>query len=589
MLMVGRSVGVALFVFVAGCGGGGGGGGSAPDVPHSFVVPPGQYRVFANNDLGMHCMDKEFSTFSILPPFNVFNAQVVYRSPSGLPVVLGPGQVNVTYEPVSDALGSINSTSIGKTDFWAHVNALFGVNLLPGQGVFGLYMPADAPQPGPQPIGFDATLSMFHAFGLPITPKDDAGATNPYPLMRIRARDPATGNVLATTDIVVPVSGETDCRNCHVTGQIAANDPGVPWSTNPDTELQSKLNVLILHDLRANTDLVNQQPVLCAKCHYSPPLDLAGSGPPPGSYSAQSAGPQTGIHPVHVPKAMSRVMHSFHGQLVDRHGQPVFPPGGTPLQTCYQCHPGAITECLRGAMFTGGMGCYSCHGDMLATGGAFPLAAGGSIDGTNDGHGRRPWKDLPRCSSCHTGDALSHITGPGTVPSSDGIRLRQAWRTGDQAASPIAPTNLRFAENTNTLFRFSKGHGGLSCEACHGSTHAEWPIADPASNDNVAANELQGHVGAIMECASCHANGTPASTMNGPHGMHNVDSASWVDNHEDFYDASHASCQTCHGTNLLGTVLSRAAADRTFSHDGHTYHLTAGQPVACNTCHSLPH
>jgi hypothetical protein len=237
-------------------------------------------------------------------------------------------------------------------------------------------------------------------------------------------------------------------------------------------------------------------------------------------------------------------------------------------------------------MKTGGLECLSCHGDMLATGGLFPLAPGGSIDGMNDGHGRRPWKDLPRCSSCHTGDALNHLSGGGVVLAADGIRLRQAWRTGDQASSPIAASNTRFAENSDSLFRFSKGHGGIACEGCHGSTHAEWPIADPSSNDNVAANQLQGHSGTILECATCHT--SLSNTLSGPHGMHNVDSSSWVNGHEHFYEQSHSSCQVCHGANLLGTVLSKTPVDRTFSHDGHTYHLTAGQQVGCNSCHSWP-
>ncbi len=582
-----RSVVGVLFALVASCS-----GGSSPtpvvvDEPGSgsgSTVPPGQYRVLANNDLGMHCMDREFSTFSILPPFNVFDAQVVYRSPSGMPVLLGPSQVAVTYEPVADALGSSNSTSLGKTDFWQHASALFGVTLAPGQGVTGLYMPADAPQPGPQPIAFEPVLNMFRAFGLPITPLDDSGATNTYPLMRIRART-FTGTVLGTTDIVVPIASETDCRNCHTTGAIAANQPGVAWSTNTNSEVQAKQNVLILHDVRTGTHLVASQPVLCASCHYSPPLDLAGSGPPTGAPGVHNEAP---LNPPAKPylATMSGAMHSFHGVQVDAQGQPVFVPGGTALQTCYQCHPGAITECLRGAMKTGGIECLNCHGDMLATGGVFPLAPGGSVDGTNDGHGRRPWQDLPRCGSCHTGDALNHLVGGGTVPSPDGIRLRQAYRTGDQAASAIAPTNMRFAENVNKLYRFSKGHGGVACEGCHGSTHAEWPVADPASNDNVAANELQGHSGTILECATCHA--TLASTMNGPHGMHNVDSSDWVDHHHDFYEQSHSSCQTCHGANLLGTVLSKTPIDRNISHDGHTYHLSAGQQVGCNSCHSWP-
>ena len=29
------------------------------------------FKVFAANDLGMHCVDKDYSVLSILPPFNV--------------------------------------------------------------------------------------------------------------------------------------------------------------------------------------------------------------------------------------------------------------------------------------------------------------------------------------------------------------------------------------------------------------------------------------------------------------------------------------------------------------------------------------
>jgi len=290
--------------------------------------------------------------------------------------------------------------------------------------------------------------------------------------------------------------------------------------------------------------------------------------------------------PQPVPLKMSFVMHSFHGGLTDLQGNPVFPPNGSAAQTCYQCHPGAKTQCLRGAMATGGLQCFDCHGDMHAVGGSYPLATGGSLDGRNDGHARRPWKDLPRCQSCHTGDALSHLSGGGTVPAPDGIRLLQAWRTGDAAASPIRAVNTRFAENPDTLFRFSKGHGGVSCEGCHGSTHAEWPNANPAANDNVAAAQIQGHTGPIIECAACHADSLP-SNLNGPHGMHKI-ASSFLDGHGDLYQNNPSSCRTCHGANLLGTVLARAADDRTFTHEGHAYNLTKGQQIACNACHSMP-
>lgn len=576
---------VALSMVLAGCGGGSGGG--APPDPQTTTIPPGSYRVLAVNDLGMHCMDRDFSSFSILPPFNVLRAEVVYRNPSGMPRLLTDVDADVTYEPVADPHGSINSHSVGKTDFWTHAPALFGVTLPPGQGLTGLFMPGDAAVPGPQPMEWNDASAMFQGFGIPITPVDDAGIENPYPLLRVRAKQHGTRTTLATVDAVVPVSGETDCRNCHTTGQIAARLAGVPWSTEIDTELQAKHNVLLLHDVRHATELVQSQPVLCASCHRSPPLELS---PPPAPLLAQHTGARVAAQPTSAtpPDFMSRVMHAFHGRRLDDQGQPVFPPNGSALSTCYQCHPGAITECLRGAMQTGGMDCRACHGDMLAVGGANVLLPGGSIDGANDGRARRPWKDLPRCKSCHTGDALSHLTGPAYVASADGIRLRQAWIVGDPAASAIASPTSRFAEEPGKLYRFSKGHGDVSCEGCHGSTHAEWPVA-PGANDNVTAMQIQGHTGTIAECAACHAPGTLAPTMNGPHGMHNVDQASFIhETHGDFYENNPASCQACHGTNLLGTVLSRAADARSWNVEHHTVNVARGTPIACNLCHEMP-
>lgn len=558
----------AAAVTAAACGSGGG-------TPTPPSPPQLKVRVVAANDLGMHCMDREFSVFSILPPYNVVHAQVVQQTNGTKPVLLDDTQVEVFYLPVGDPSGSINSTSVHKTDFWAHAGALFGANLAPGEGLKGLYMPEDAPAPGRQPMTWDDAKQEWLAEGIPITPIDDGGLVNPYPLMRIEARNKSTHALLAQLDVVVPVAQETDCSNCHATGGIAANDPQITWSTDPDLELQTKHNVLFLHDHRENTQLDAAQPVLCAQCHYSRALDLGGTGP---------QGSQIG----HA--TFSKAMHDYHGNLDDAQGNPIFPPNGSADATCYQCHPGAVTKCLRGAMITGGVECLNCHGDMLAVGGEYPLLAGGSIDGQNDGQERRPWMDLPRCQSCHTGDALNHLSGPGYVQAPDGIRLQQAYRVGDVSASALLATNKRFAENTNNLYRFSKGHGGLACENCHGSTHAEWPIADPQSNDNLAAQELQGHEGVLIECKTCHPAGTQGVTMNGPHGMHNVNDQHFVDgNHEDLYEHNPASCQACHGASLQGTVLARAAADRTFQvEDGEIVHIQKGQHVSCTLCHENP-
>ena len=48
---------------------------------------------------------------------------------------------------------------------------------------------------------YDAANGWWIAEGIPLTPYDDSGAKNTYPMFRIKASDPA-GTVLATTDIV---------------------------------------------------------------------------------------------------------------------------------------------------------------------------------------------------------------------------------------------------------------------------------------------------------------------------------------------------------------------------------------------------
>ena len=63
-----------------------------------------------------------------------------------------------------------------------------------------------------------------------------------------------------------------------------------------------------------------------------------------------------------------------------------------------------------------------------------------------------------------------------------------------------------------SLYRFSAGHGGLQCSACHGSTHAELPSSH--ANDNLQSVALQGHAGALAECGACHGS-APATVAGG--------------------------------------------------------------------------
>ena len=169
-------------ILLMACGGGGGGGGS--DDADGNLPPPAVAvaTVIATNDLGMHCMDREFSVFSILPPFNVVNCQVVKRDNNGRPYIADDFEVEVFYDAEADAGGSINSFSIGKTDFWQYADALFGANLGNGEGLTGLYMPLDDPQSrGAQPMDYHPQKEWFSAEGIPITPTDDTFRSNTYP------------------------------------------------------------------------------------------------------------------------------------------------------------------------------------------------------------------------------------------------------------------------------------------------------------------------------------------------------------------------------------------------------------------------
>jgi len=507
----------------------------APARQASAATAP-SYKVFSFNDLGMHCYDKDFSVFSILPLYNVVHAQVLkVGSP---PVVQNNTQVKVTYAAQADATGSITTTSKGKTNFWNYLQALFGISRPVDTGILGAMMPG-AGNTRRQFGFYDSGKREFVAKGIPITGVDDRGRSNPYPLMNVQAFTRTGTTPLASLPVVVPASDEMACGDCHLSGKQAANDPAIAWSADANPELQYRKNILLLHDARIGTALYKSQPVLCAACHYSPALDLAGTGPT----TTQQGKP-----------LLSRAVHGFHAA--------VMAPAASPTETCFSCHPGQKTQCLRGAMSAVGIGCTDCHGTMTAV--------------ASDN--RSPWADEPQCQSCHTGDALDNIGGE--------IARFSAYMDSPDVATPIVATNTRFAEQPDKLFRNSTGHGGVACEGCHGSTHAIWPSREP--NDNRAAIAIQNHDGVIIECGSCHGTAELKLSLAGPHGLHNVNDPKWIDGHHDFYERNPASCQTCHGVNGEGTIISRVKAARAFSVEGRTVRLAKGIAVGCGTCHDNP-
>jgi hypothetical protein len=111
------------------------------------------------------------------------------------------------------------------------------------------------------------------------------------------------------------------------------------------------------------------------------------------------------------------------------------------------------------------MDCISCHGTLAQV-----------------AQNPNPWLNEPRCDTCHN----------------DGKH-----------------------QQNSALYRFSSGHGGIYCEACHDSTHAIAQSTQP--RDAIKFIVLQGHTGTLDSCLVCH---TAVPTGAGPHGIqlpHQVD------------------------------------------------------------------
>lgn len=360
-----------------------------------------QYVLVGWNDLGMHCANKDFSMIAVLPPYNNMHAQLILKSPTGDPQVVTSGYT-IEYSIPG------NTYSVGKTNFWDYAQQLFNLPTplplnvgLTGNGLTGSLLPSG---------------NFFVATGIPITPYTDANLVteNPYQLIHLVAKAVGSSTILATTDVVIPVSNEISCvsSGCH----------------------SSQQDILDEHE---NEPGFNKNgPNLCANCHADNALGTTGD-------------PEAGI--------FSEVIHDKHKNMLPQNE----------ISTCYKCHPGENTQCLRDVMGkdpVNPMTCQNCHGTM------------GEV-ASSISNGRRPWLDEPSC-----GNPLCH--------------------------------GSNYAEEPGKLFRESQGHGGLNCSACHGSPHAILPTIQ--ANDNLQNITLQGYAGTLKECTVCHET-TPNGP--GPHGI----------------------------------------------------------------------
>lgn len=326
---------------------GSGGGENSGDAAGGRAVT-GPYVVIGANDLGMHCMQPDFSELMILPPFNTMHATVIDRT-HGSPELV-TGGVTVEYRFAS------NTHSADKTNFWRFAPALLGATLPPDVGLTS--------------HGMRGTMSPtgngdWSVTGVPIIPIDDDGRENPYPLATVTVKSGA--NVLAQTNFVVPVSQELSCNLCH-------NAPGISPATD----------ILRAHDRLHGTALEQQKPVFCAGCHADAALGTPGLPGVPtmsaamhGAHAARvgSLGIDNECYACHpgVRTQCQRDVHSARGlNCVSCHGNmaAVGNPARRPWidePRCGDCHtrqgfqfeePGKLFRESRGH---GGVQCIVCH------------------------------------------------------------------------------------------------------------------------------------------------------------------------------------------------------------------------------------
>ncbi|WP_150050575.1 cytochrome c3 family protein [Methylomonas rhizoryzae] len=309
---------------------------------------------------------------------------------------------------------------------------------------------------------------------------------------------------------------------------------------------------------------------------------------------------------------------------------PIFDESGKQLpmeENCLKCHGGKREQHYRDRMFTAGVSCYDCHGDMLAMGGAFTKTDGSpgvrdpssATDTSGQKHDlfRTSWFDQPDCGACHTGlgaDAVlktafdplqpAQISRKPDLTDPDQARFAVVPRVQKtltiSATKPynfVAQTFESFDEPLSidaAVFREGKdSHGNVACAACHGAAHAIWPNRDPKANDNVTALQLQGHTGTILECNVCHtadafkiqtdldggiySGNSKEGILGGPHNMHPVNDPFWWQTAGDGSNGGwhnhyakltggkgEDQCAACHGADHKGTRLSKTPVDRVF-------------------------
>lgn len=306
----------------------------------------------------------------------------------------------------------------------------------------------------------------FTAEGVTVTPyaSGEAGAFQPYPVAKVTVLD-KDGATLAATGVVLPVSTETGCRNCH----------GGPWKDGVTGGIapETAADILAVHDKRNATDLAalakQGATVDCRSCH-------GGDGDQPN---------------------LSTAVHGFHAAMDLR--------GGDACGLCHASAENGATHFYRGYHALWDLDCTRCHGAMNDH--ALSLLRHEAERGNT-----AAVKRLAQIKPVAVADA-------GLIkPRQPGVNLPQCAGCHDFKLKPDASTATAFnkwTENEGERFtRALENTGTLRCPSCHGAPHTEYPSSSPAGDerDNIQPLQYQGTsmpLGKDGNCAVCHTHDMP--------------------------------------------------------------------------------
>lgn len=282
-----------------------------------------QITILGFNDLGMHCIQPDYSQFLILPPGNNILVQVFKKGRE--PELLTEG-IKVKYK-INDL-----DDPTKYSNFWVYAKK-YGFNIPKGIGITGNGLEGF--------MKLNSTEKYWEATAIPVTSLvGGKGAANPYHTATITVYDEKTNRVLGEfKNLVVPISPEMDCLRCHR-----------EWP-----------NILQSHDEEENTNLYldSKRGILhrCNECHGDPILDAPGKPNLPSLSLAMHdfhADKMTGdvspvcynCHPGLITDCNRGVMKANNINCVDCHGSmsivaKSIKAGRRPWfqePTCEQCH-----------------------------------------------------------------------------------------------------------------------------------------------------------------------------------------------------------------------------------------------------------